>query len=54
MLIDFYQVSEYLNFVTILCNIVFRENRNSLRIQNGGPKFTKFPYFDKFLNFAPI
>ena len=41
----FMKISEYLIFSMGLCCIVFGENRNSLSIQNGGPKFAKFAYF---------
>ena len=50
----FIKISEYLNFGTCRCCIVFGENLYSLDIQNGGPKFKYLHIFAKFLNFAPI
>ena len=46
------KISEYLYFSTGLCCIVFGENRNSLNIQNGGPKFSKFAYLSKISQFC--
>merc|ERR1712240_970015 len=48
----FIKISEYLIFSMDLCCIVFGENRNSLSIQNGGPKFAKFAYFSKISQFC--
>ena len=48
----FIKILEYLNFSTSLCCIVFRENRNSLDIQNGGPKFAKFAYLSEISQFC--
>ena len=50
----FIKILEYLHFSIGRCCIVFGENRNSLNIQNSGPKFSKFPYLSEFLNIAPI
>ena len=41
-------MSEYLNFGTVRCFIVFGENRNSINIRNGGPIFTKIYIFANF------
>ena len=48
----FMKISEYLYFSTGLCCIVFGENRNSLNIQNGGPKFSKFAYLSEISQFC--
>ena len=48
----FIKISENLYFKTGRCCIVFDENRNSLKIQNGGPKFSKFAYFSKISQFC--
>merc|ERR1712240_112471 len=48
----FMKISEYLIFSMGLCCIVFGENRNSLSIQNGGPKFAKFVYFSYISQFC--
>ena len=45
-------ISENLYFRTDRCCIVFGENRNSLSIQNGGSKFSKFAYFIKISQFC--
>ena len=42
---------ENIYFSTGRCCIVFGKNRNSLSIQNGGPKFTKFAYFSNISRF---
>ena len=51
---DFYykKNSEYLNFGTGRCSIVFGENHNSLSFQNGGQKFVRFAYFYKISHFC--
>ena len=43
------KISEYLYSSTDRCCIVFGENRNSLNIQNGGPKFVKIGIADRNL-----
>ena len=48
----FIKISEYLFFSTGRCCIVFGENRDSLIIQNGGPKFSKFAYLSKISQFC--
>ena len=46
-ILDFYQKFKTFFFSTSRCCIVFEENRNSLNIQNGGPKFAKLSCFWK-------
>ena len=43
---------EYLHFGTDRCCIVFVENRKSLGIQIGRPKFVKFAYFSETFRFC--
>ena len=43
----FIKILGYLKFIMGRCCSVFRENRNSLNIQNCGRKFAKFAYFCK-------
>ena len=47
----FIKISENLRFSTGGCCTVFGKNRNSLSIQNAGPKFAKFAYFSKISRF---
>ena len=49
----FIKVSEYIYFSTGRSCLVFGENRKSLSIQNGGPKFAKFWYLWQISQFRP-
>ena len=46
------KIPEYLYLSSGRFCIVFRENRNLLDIQNGGPKFAKFAYLSEIPQFC--